>query len=129
MLVVLAIFASACERSAPAAAPSPAPNASVASTVSVALSGSATAASPATPPATDARDARIRARLGNACRLERACGALWGIDCEAAIDGPYYYVKAETLERVSACGGFCRGAECTSCPPSEWACPTYEPSR
>lgn len=53
------------------------------------------------------------------------CGDLWGIDCEAAVDGPYDYVKADTLEIVSRCGGYCMGGRCTNCPPREWKCPTY----
>ncbi len=72
-----------------------------------------------------ARDARIKARFGSRCRFERACGALWGIDCNAAADGPYYYVVPADLEPVSTCGGACMGGHCTNCPPHEWTCPTY----
>jgi len=72
-----------------------------------------------------ARDERIQQRFGDHCRLERTCGALWGIDCEAAVDGPYYYVKPDTLEVVSRCGGYCMGGRCTNCPPKEWNCATY----
>jgi hypothetical protein len=47
-----------------------------------------------------------------------------GVDCKAAVDGPYYYVRRESLEVVSTCGGACmRG--CTNCPPSDWTCATY----
>jgi hypothetical protein len=71
------------------------------------------------------RDARIKKRFGSRCRFERACGALWGIDCNAAADGPYYYVVPADLETVSTCGGACMGGHCTNCPPREWTCPTY----
>lgn len=124
--------------------PSPAPPATVAaasvSSATVATSATPTTSAPdlpvvgsgapaatgsTSPPPDAARDKRIRDKFGRVCRLERTCGALWGIDCEAATDGPYYYVKAETLETVSECGGFCRGGRCTSCPPKTWACATY----
>ena len=67
----------------------------------------------------------IEKKYGSSCRFERACGALWGIDCHSAADGPYYYVKAQTLEQVSVCGGACMGGRCTNCPPKEWTCATY----
>ena len=106
-------------------------------TVTVASTASALAAPSATPSAArgdgvvvhpsaePARDAKIQTRFGKSCRLERTCGALWGIDCDAAVDGPYYYVKANTMEEVSACGGLCMGGRCTNCPPKEWGCTTY----
>jgi len=112
------------------------PSASVATTASVApsaspaVSASASASSASAPSgavvAPNAeRDKRIHDKFGARCRLERTCGALWGIDCDAAVDGPYYYVKAETLEKVSDCGGYCMGGRCTNCPPKEWTCATY----
>lgn len=69
--------------------------------------------------------ARIKSKFGAQCRFERACGNLWGIDCQAAVDGPYYYVKAGSLEEVAGCGGMCMGGRCTNCPPKEWTCATY----
>jgi hypothetical protein len=81
------------------------------------------------PPADDERDRAIRARFGERCRLERTCGPLWGVDCEAAVDGPYYYlrVRADRLEELATCGGACMGGRCTNCPPSAegWTCKTY----
>jgi hypothetical protein len=65
---------------------------------------------------------RIKEAFGEACKAEKTCGALLGIDCNAAVDGPYYYVKAGTLEVVARCGGFCMGGGCTNCPPKEWTC-------
>jgi hypothetical protein len=108
----------------PEAAPLPAPP-PAASTAPTTSAGSAAAPASSSPPADASRDARIRQRFGERCRLERACGELWGIDCEAAVDGPYYYVKPSTLEIVSRCGGFCMGGRCTNCPPREWKCATY----
>ncbi len=84
-----------------------------------------TSASPEKPSPDAARDDKIRQRFGDRCRLERACGGLWGIDCDAAVDGPYYYVKPDSLEVVSRCGGYCMGGRCTNCPPKEWSCSTY----
>ena len=67
---------------------------------------------------------RIKRTFGDNCRYERACGELIGVDCDAAVDGPYYYVHRESLAVVSTCGGACmRG--CTNCPPSTWSCATY----
>lgn len=82
------------------------------------------------PPAPDAeRDAMVHGRFGNRCRLERTCGPLWGVDCEAAVDGPYYYVRVrpDRLETISTCGGACQGGRCTSCPPKAegWTCAVY----
>jgi hypothetical protein len=69
--------------------------------------------------------ARIKKTFGERCRLERTCGDLLGIDCDAAVDGPYYYVKPGSLEKVSTCGGACMGGKCVNCPPAEWDCATY----
>lgn len=67
---------------------------------------------------------RIKQKFGENCRFERACGDLIGIDCDSAVDGPYHYVRRDSLEVVSRCGGACmRG--CTDCPPKAWTCPTY----
>lgn len=81
-------------------------------------------------PARDAeRDRAIKAQFGDRCRLERTCGPLWGIDCEAAVDGPYYYVRprADGWVRITVCGGACMGGRCTNCPPKNegWTCDTY----
>lgn len=75
------------------------------------------------------RDAFIQKRFGEDCSLERTCGPLWGIDCHAATDGPYYYVqiKPDRVESITICGGACMGNRCTNCPPKKegWTCPTY----
>ena len=68
---------------------------------------------------------KIKRQFGEKCRLERTCGDLLGIDCDAAVDGPYYYVRRESLEIVSRCGGYCMSGTCTDCPPKAWTCPTY----
>jgi hypothetical protein len=68
--------------------------------------------------------ARIKEKFGERCRYERACGDLIGVDCESAVDGPYHYVRRDSLEIVSRCGGVCRRG-CTDCPPEAWTCPTY----
>lgn len=58
------------------------------------------------------------------CKKEY-CGNLVGVDCGAAIDGPYYYVKRDTGKIVSYCGGYCMDGKCTNCPPREWTCSRY----
>lgn len=81
------------------------------------------------PPADEERDVAIRARFGSECSLERTCGPLWGIDCHAATDGPYYYVRPtdRALVELTVCGGACMGGRCTNCPPKNegWTCKTY----
>ncbi|MDC0716911.1 hypothetical protein [Nannocystis bainbridge] len=69
--------------------------------------------------------ARIKEKFGERCRYERACGELLGVDCDSAVDGPYHYVRRDSLELVSRCGGACMGGACTDCPPKAWTCPTY----
>lgn len=69
--------------------------------------------------------AKIKRQFGERCRLERTCGDLLGIDCDAAVDGPYYYVRRDSLEVISRCGGACMSGTCTDCPPKAWTCPTY----
>ncbi len=67
---------------------------------------------------------RIQEKFGDRCKYERACGDLVGVDCGAAVDGPYYYVTRKDLTTVSTCGGACRRG-CTDCPPKAWTCPSY----
>lgn len=83
---------------------------------------------PAEKPATPTDPAlatRIKERFGADCRLERTCGDLLGVDCKAAVDGPYYYAQKSDLKTVATCGGACMGGRCTDCPPKAWTCPTY----
>jgi hypothetical protein len=89
-----------------------------------------TAAGDAPPPAAPKTDddpalaAKITRQFGERCKLERSCGDLLGIDCQSAVDGPYYYVQRRDLKTVATCGGACRRG-CTDCPPKAWTCPTY----
>lgn len=68
--------------------------------------------------------ARVKERFGEGCRPERSCGDMLGVDCNAAADGPYYYVAQSDLKVAATCGGACRRG-CTDCPPKGWTCPTY----
>jgi hypothetical protein len=81
------------------------------------------------PPADAERDEAIHRMFGTRCHLERTCGPLWGVDCGAAADGPYFYARPYTdrMERITVCGGACMGGHCTNCPPRDagWTCPTY----
>ncbi len=81
------------------------------------------------PPQDDERDRAIQKRFGQRCRLERTCGPLWGVDCQAAVDGPYFYVhpRADGFHEITVCGGACMGGRCTNCPPKNegWTCETY----
>lgn len=79
---------------------------------------------PAPTPVSPELAEKIKRQFGERCKYERSCGDLIGVDCDAAVDGPYYYVRRDSLEVVSRCGGACmRG--CTDCPPKAWTCPTY----
>ncbi len=80
---------------------------------------------PATPrpPVEPALAARISKRFGERCTLARSCGDLLGIDCQSAVDGPYYYAQRTDLKTVATCGGACRGRPCPDCPPKAWTCP------
>lgn len=60
--------------------------------------------------------------LGDICQLDKVCNNLVGIDCNAAGDGPYFYVKKETGKIISKCGGYCMSGKCKNCPPKEWTC-------
>ena len=79
----------------------------------------------AQPPPDPALAARVQDKFGERCKLERSCGELLGVDCGAAVDGPYYYVQKSDLKTVATCGGACMGGRCTDCPPKAWTCATY----
>lgn len=69
---------------------------------------------------------RVLQKFGAPCRLERSCGELLGVDCNAAADGPYYYVRRDDLSEVAKCGGACMMRQpCTGCPPADWECAAY----
>ncbi len=81
---------------------------------------------PAAPPPVDsALAAEVQKKFGERCRLERSCGELLGIDCGAAVDGPYFYAQKSDLKVISTCGGACMVGRCTNCPPAKWTCKTY----
>lgn len=68
---------------------------------------------------------RVEERYGDRCHLERECGDMIGIDCGAAVDGPYLYLDKESFEVIARCGGRCDGNPCPDCPPKGWTCGTY----
>jgi hypothetical protein len=68
-------------------------------------------------------------KYGLTCTLDKSCGDIVGIDCNAAVDGPYYYVNKVSGDIISKCGGFCLTSDpeqleiCrTMCPPPAWDC-------
>lgn len=71
--------------------------------------------------------AKVKETFGDTCRPERMCGDILGVDCLAATDGPYHYVKSDSFETITTCGGVCRGRPCNDCPPTEsgWDCKDY----
>lgn len=135
--LALALVLAACSGGVPGSTPPPAPNDAPGPAAPAGEddggAGFADPAQPAEtpaqpPPATDvppALAAKIREQFGERCSYERACGELIGVDCQSAVDGPYYYVRRDSLEVVSRCGGYCRGNPCTECPPKGWTCATY----
>ena len=64
-------------------------------------------------------------RIDPSCEIDKRCGDLVGVDCNAEADGPYYYINKKTGEKIAGCGGFCMTGECTNCPPKEWTCGSY----
>jgi hypothetical protein len=69
------------------------------------------------------------------CKAPVVCGDLAYVDCDAAADGPAYYLRRGTGALISACGGSCmvlmerggadteQGKVCrTLCPPPGWTC-------
>ena len=69
--------------------------------------------------------AKVKDKYGKRCRPERVCRHMLGIDCDAAVDGPYYYVDLDTFSELAICGGACMRGDCRNCPPKDWDCPTY----
>ncbi|WP_375768602.1 hypothetical protein NR798_44140 [Archangium gephyra] len=76
-------------------------------------------------------DGRVRLNmwsLPEGCSPDKTCGALTGVDCGSAVDGPYYYVETDTGRVVETCGGACMGGPrpdeglCVECPPRQWTC-------
>ena len=124
MIALGALLAFGC--GAPSAAPrapqGAASGAAAAETEPAPASATPSASASASASPEEVRALAIQRRFGNACRLAHECGALWGIDCDTTVDGPYYYVEAQTLKVVARCGGYCDGSLCTSCPPRTWTC-------
>lgn len=134
--LVAFILLAACSGGVPGSTPPPAPSDAPGPAAPPGDENGAGFADPAHPPESPPPEspqgevapelaARIKQQFGERCRHERACGDLIGVDCESAVDGPYYYVRRDSLEIVSRCGGFCRGNDCTECPPKGWTCATY----
>ena len=61
---------------------------------------------------------------GPRCGKVNTCNNLVAINCQAEVDGSFYYVNADSGEIVGRCGGECDRPEgCpTPCPPKEWTC-------
>ena len=57
------------------------------------------------------------------CEKAGSCNNLVAINCKAEVDGPFYYVDAETGEITEYCGGYCMVDSeiyCKNCPPKKW---------
>jgi len=63
--------------------------------------------------------------IRDGCRLERVCGTVAGVDCDAAADGPYYYYDMTDWRSLATCGGACMAGRCVDCPPKEFRCAPY----
>jgi hypothetical protein len=79
-------------------------------------------------------DAYVRAHYPG-CKGPEVCGDLAYVDCNAAADGPAYYLRKRDGTEISACGGRCmilmerggadteQGKVCrTLCTPPAWRC-------
>ena len=137
--LTLLLALSACTAPPPSAAPAAEPAPEPAETPAEAPAADEQAAgfadpkhiepgAPDAPPKTPADpelERRVKEKFGDTCRLERSCGDLLGVDCKAAVDGPYYYAQRDDLKTVATCGGACMSGRCVDCPPKAWTCPTY----
>ena len=51
------------------------------------------------------------------------CNGIVAINCQAEVDGPFYYVDGRTGDIISTCGGECLFGSCEGmCPPPAWTC-------
>lgn len=76
-------------------------------------------------PAVKAASGIDPAAYGPSCgEIVGTCNNLVAINCQAEVDGPFYYVNADSGEIIGRCGGEClRPGGCpTPCPPKEWTC-------
>lgn len=44
-------------------------------------------------------------KYGDVCRVDIQCQGIAGVDCNQAVDGPYYYVDMRSEEILARCGG------------------------
>ena len=63
--------------------------------------------------------------FSNNCKLVGTCIDISVIDCEAATDGPLYYINHKKNALIQCCGGCCdttkrEGNQCSECPPRKW---------
>jgi hypothetical protein len=64
-------------------------------------------------------DARIKAKFGTECKVQESCRDMMYVDCNAAADGPAYYVTTGRLEVIGTSGGLCMAGHCSGAP-KEW---------
>jgi len=70
----------------------------------------------------------VKMRAPN-CKLLSLCKNLAAVNCQAEVDGPFYYIDFRQDSLVMCCGGCCdtsmenlKGTNCSQCPPKEWTC-------
>lgn len=61
---------------------------------------------------------KIRVKYGEQCEIKDRCGDMVYVDCNAAVDGPAYYLD-KNLEVIGTSGGLCMGGNCSGAP-KEW---------
>lgn len=65
-----------------------------------------------------ADEAQVKIKYGSDCKIVRTCGDMMYVDCNAAADGPAYYLDGN-LDVIGTSGGLCMGGHCSGAP-KEW---------
>ena len=63
-------------------------------------------------------DLKIKQKFGQDCKITEKCGDMIYVDCNAAADGPAYYLD-KNLNVIGESGGLCMRGKCSGAP-KEW---------
>lgn len=63
-------------------------------------------------------EAAIKRKFGDNCKITDSCADMVYVDCNAAADGPAYFLD-KNLETIGTSGGFCMSGQCSGAP-AEW---------
>ena len=63
-------------------------------------------------------DLKIKQKFGQECKITEKCDDMIYVDCNAAADGPAYYLD-KNLNVIGESGGLCMRGKCSGAP-KEW---------